>query len=223
MAARLGAGAITAFWRTTRWQIEGQDHVDALRADGRGFVAAFWHGRLLFTPFCVPQGQRTLAVISNSRDGDLIGAIVARFGVEAVRGSSNDPRKTDRDKGGREAFGAALAALQAGAVVGITPDGPRGPRMRAQPGVAVLSAAAQVPVLPLAVSTRRGRLLGSWDRFLMPRPFDRGVVLYDAPLPPPPRGDEAALEAHRLAIEARLNALTAEADRRMGRGTVEPA
>lgn len=223
MAARLGAGAIAALWRTTRWQIEGRDHVDALLADGRGFVAAFWHGRLLFTPFCVPQGRRTLAVISNSRDGDLISATVARFGVQAVRGSSNDPRKSDRDKGGREAFAAALAALQGGAVVGITPDGPRGPRMRAQPGVALLAAAAQVPVLPLAVSTARGRLLGSWDRFLLPRPFDRGVVVYGAPLPPPPRGDDAEIEAHRRAVEAQLNILTAEADTRMGRSPVAAA
>lgn len=223
LLSRLGALAMRLVHATTRWTVVGAAHRAAVVETGGPFIAAFWHGRLFFSPFWVPRGRRTLAVISNNHDGALISDTVARFGVEAVRGSTADPRKRFRDKGGRLAFAAALAALEAGAVVGITPDGPRGPRMRAQPGVAALSVAAQAPVLPVAFATRRGRLLRGWDRFLVPLPFDRGVLVYGAPLVPPLRGDEAAVEAHRLAVEQALNAVTAEADQLAGRAPVAPA
>ena len=223
LLSHVGALAMRLAHATTRWTVVGAANRAAVVDTGGAFIAAFWHGRLFFSPFWVPRGRRTLAVISNNHDGALISDTVAHFGVEAVRGSTAHPGKRFRDKGGRLAFAAALSALESGAVVGITPDGPRGPRMHAQPGVAALSVAAQVPVLPVAFATCRGRLLRGWDRFLVPMPFDRGVLVYGSPLAPPPRGDEAAAEAHRQAIEAALNAVTAEADRLAGRTPVAPA
>lgn len=223
LLSRLGALAMRGVHATTRWTVIGAEHRDSLLADGVPFIAAFWHGRLFFSPFWVPRGRRTLAVISNNHDGELIAETVARFGVEAVRGSTADPRKRFRNKGGGAAFAAALDALGTGAVVGITPDGPRGPRMHALPGVAGLSMAAQVPVLPVAFSTRRGRVLRGWDRFLVPLPFDRGVLAFGPAIAPPPQGDDGAIEAHRVRIEAALNTVTAEADRRCGRDPVLPA
>jgi lysophospholipid acyltransferase (LPLAT)-like uncharacterized protein len=221
-AARLGAAWIALCWRTTRWTEEGRPRRDALIAGGGPVVAAFWHGRLFFSPLWAPPGRRTVAMISDNRDGDLITAVVARFGVQTARGSSADPRKPRKDKGGADAYAEGLAALKAGGVVAITPDGPRGPRMRAQPGVAALSIAAQAPVLPVAVSTARGRFAPSWDRFLAPLPFDRGAMLWGAPIPPPARDDPGALEAHRRAIETALNALTARADALAGRAPIPP-
>ncbi len=221
LLSRLGAAYVRLCWATTRWTVEGRGHAEALIAGGGPFIAAFWHGRLLFSPLWIPPGRRVFAMISNNHDGALIAALVARFGVRGVRGSSAHPGKRDRDKGGREAFAAAVAALEGGGVLGMTPDGPRGPRMRAQPGVAALSAATGAPVLPVAFATRGGRTARSWDRFLLARPFDRGVTLYGPPIPPP-AGDPASVEAHRLAIEAALNALTARADRMTGRPPIEP-
>jgi lysophospholipid acyltransferase (LPLAT)-like uncharacterized protein len=222
VAARLGAGWIALCWRTTRWTEEGRAHRDAAAARPGGLIAAFWHGRLFFSPLWPPPGRRTLAMISENRDGALIAAVVARFGIDAVRGSSADPRKPGKDKGGRRAFAAGLRALREGGVLAVTPDGPRGPRMRAQPGVAALSTTGRAPVLPIAVSTARGRFSSSWDRFLVPRPFDRGAMLWGAPIEPPPTDDPAAVEAHRRAIEAALIALTARADRLAGREPIAP-
>ena len=221
--ARIGALAMRAVRLSIRWTVIGAEHRDGVLRAGGPVVAAFWHGRLFFSPFWAPAGRRTIAVISHNSDGALIAETVAQFGVESVRGSTFDPRKPDRDKGGREVFASALAGLQDGAVVAITPDGPRGPRMRAQPGVAALSVAAQAPVVPIAWSSRRAAMTRGWDRFLIPRPFDRGVLIYGAPLVPPQAGDPAAIECHRAAIEAALNAVTAEADRLAGRAPVHPA
>ncbi|MGF1659724.1 MAG: lysophospholipid acyltransferase family protein [Rubrimonas sp.] len=220
--ARLGAGYVALCWRTTRWRIEGRAHLDDLLARGGPIIPAFWHGRLIFSPLWAPPGRRIFAMISNNRDGDLIAEVVGRFGVETVRGSTADPRKEEKDKGGRAAFVGGLQALREGGVLAITPDGPRGPRMRAQSGAAGLSVAAGAPILPIAWSARHARMLGSWDRFLLPIPFDRGLMIYGAPLEPPPRAaGEAGVEAHRLRLEAALNALTAQADAAMDRPPVE--
>ena len=182
--AWLGAGYLALLGRTMRWQVEGGAHLDGLLARPDSFVAAFWHGRIAFSPLLVPAGRQGVAMISDNRDGALIAAVAARFGVEAVRGSSFDRRKR-RDKGAAAAYRAAHAALaRPGTVLAVTPDGPRGPRMRAQAGVAHLALAAGVPVLPVAVSARGAILLRSWDRFLIPLPFARAVVVYGPPLAP---------------------------------------
>lgn len=223
VGARLGAGYIRLVTVTTRWDVVGRGHLDALLARGGGFIPSIWHGRLFMSPTFAPPGRHTVAMISQNRDGALIAAIVARFDVAAVRGSTYDHAK-GRDKGGGEAFsGARSAILTRDAVVAITPDGPRGPRMRAQPGVAALSIATGAPVLPVAFSVRRGVNLRSWDRFLMPLPLGRGVIIYGPPLMPPgPEASEAAVEAHRLAIEAATTAVTDQADDLCGRPRVAP-
>jgi lysophospholipid acyltransferase (LPLAT)-like uncharacterized protein len=221
--SHLGAATMRLVWHSTRWSVEGLEHRNAVLAGGGPVVTAFWHGRLFFSPFLAPPGRETVAMISNNSDGALISAIVARFNVGAVRGSTRDPRKRERDKGGREAYDAALAALGRNAVLAITPDGPRGPLMRAQGGAALLSIAAQAPVLPWSISTRHARFTRSWDRFLIPRPFDRGLLIYGPPIQPPAAADEDAVERHRLAIETAVTAVTQEADRRMGHPPLTPA
>lgn len=223
--ARLGAGYIALVRASVRWQVEGRDAFTAELAKGRGMVAAIWHGRLFLSPTWAPEGHETIAVISNNADGGLIAAIVGRFGVQAIRGSTYDKTK-QRDKGGAEVTMAALSGLSRRAVVAITPDGPRGPRMRAQAGVARLAITSGAPVVPMAFSVRRGWLVRSWDRFLLPAPFTRGVEIYGRVLHPPTAAEVAAdpaLEAGFLAeIEAVLTEVTQRADALCGRPRLEP-
>lgn len=190
--------------------------------EGKPTIIAFWHGRLGLCVRLAPEGRRIVAVISANRDGELYARLLGRFGIEAVRGSTANPRKS-KDKKGRDAFHGAIKALREGAILGITPDGPRGPRMRAQQGVAAISAITGATVIPATMSTARARTLSTWDRFLAPLPFDRGVGLFGGPIPPPSTDDPEAVEEHRRVIEEALNALTAEADRRVGRAPAAPA
>jgi hypothetical protein len=98
--------------------------------------------------------------------------------------------------------------LAAGDNVVITPDGPRGPRRVAAPGVAQLAALAGLPVMPCAARTSRARVLGSWDRMVLPLPFARGVIVVGALV----AVDRAAPGAALPMIEAALTAACDSAD-----------
>lgn len=86
----------------------------------------------------------------------------------------------------------------------------------------MLSVATGLPVQPVTFSTAWGRVLGSWDRFLLPWPCGRGVIVWGEPLRPPPGNDPAAVEGYRLEIEDALTAITRRADELCGRAPVSP-
>ena len=92
--------------------------------------------------------------------------------------------------------------------------------MRAKPGIIKIAQLSGAPIVPVGAAVTRRRLLGSWDRFCLAWPFCRGVILVGEPINVPPGLSSDGLEGHRLELERQLNALTAEADRRCGHGSV---
>ena len=214
-ACWIGAQYIRFVHATGRWQTVRGEVPHRYWEAGRPFILSFWHGRLLMMPYCWPRGTTIHMLISQHRDGRLIADTVAHFGIDTVAGSSS--------KGGAQALRAMVKALKAGECVGITPDGPRGPRMRASDGIVSVARLAGVPVIPATYATRSGRVLGSWDRFLVAAPFTRGVIVWGEPIEVPRDADADALEATRLKIETAMNAITAEADGLGGRTPVDPA
>ncbi len=202
-------------YATSRWQTLGREEADALLRAGRPFIAAFWHGRLMMAP----QGWRAEpvmhVVVSRHRDGESIARAVRHLGVATIRGS--------RTRGGAAALRASLRLLREGGYLGITPDGPRGPRMRVQPGIIALARLSGVPILPATYAVSRRKVAGSWDHFVIALPFSRGVYLWGQPIHVAADADEAAMERSRLLLEERLNALTADADRMVGAAPIEPA
>jgi lysophospholipid acyltransferase (LPLAT)-like uncharacterized protein len=222
VSARLGEAYIRLVKATTRWRVEGREHYDRLLGEGTGVIVVMWHGRLFMSPYWGDRHRRTVAMISNNRDGELIASIVRRFGIHAVRGSTYDHAKA-RDKGGLRAYvGARRELKRERAIIGMSPDGPRGPCMRAQAGAAQLAIETRCPVQPVTFSTRRGRVLDSWDRFLFPLPFGPGVQIWGEPLHPPPEGDPAAAARFLERIEEALSAITFRADELCGREPVAP-
>ena len=116
-----------------------------------------------------------------------------------------------------------MRALNAGQNVGFTPDGPRGPAMRASAGIIAAARLTGAPILPLSYATTNRLVLGSWDRFHVALPFSRGVFIWGEPIRVAGDADAAAQETARLVLEERMNAITAEADRHCGRAPVAPA
>lgn len=214
-ACFIGALYIRLVRWTGRWRIEGEDIPESFRKAGKPFILSFWHGRLLMMPYCWRLANLTVVLTSTHRDGRLISRTVSHLGIDAVEGSTG--------KGGAQATRRLIKLVRGGRMIGITPDGPRGPRMRASEGVAVLARLSGVPIVPVSYSASRRRILGSWDRFLLALPFSRGVYLWGAPIEVPRDADSATLEAKRLEVEKAMNALTDRADAMMGHPPVAPA
>lgn len=210
--AALAAAYLRLVARTGRWRITIDPAAEAhLRADGR-CLAAFWHGRLAMTPFLwrtmltaagLDAATPACALISHHADGSLIADTVGRLGIEAVRGSTS--------RGGREAFWAMRRRLRDGATIAIAVDGPRGPRERAQSGVIELARSTGEAILPITFAARPAIVLRSWDGFVLPLPFARGVLAWGAPIRVP--RSVPLIEPWRLELEGALMALTLSADR----------
>lgn len=131
-------------------------------------VYAFWHGRLLMIPMLNPTNRKMQVLISTHRDGEMIARTMHRFDLGTVRGSTT--------RGGATAAMQAVKALQAGQNVAVTPDGPKGPLMKLQPGVLTIAQMAGVPVLPVTYSASRFKRMRTWDRFFIALPF--GTLYY---------------------------------------------
>jgi lysophospholipid acyltransferase (LPLAT)-like uncharacterized protein len=211
--------ALLAAWlafvhRATRWQVVLHPETRALLDAGRPIILALWHERL---PPLVCQWTRYPErgqgpklplhfVISGHRDGRMIAAIAARLGVPSIEGSTS--------RGGREALARMLTLLSSGtAAVGITPDGPRGPRRVAQQGVAALAQLSGCPIVCAGGATRHNLRLKSWDRMMVSLPFGRGAMVVGPPLALARRGDQAEALAR---IKAALDEVTDQADRLVG-------
>jgi lysophospholipid acyltransferase (LPLAT)-like uncharacterized protein len=201
---------IRLVYATNRWIVEGGERPIRLRQEGRSFILAFWHGRLMMIPMAWQRLAPMHMLISAHRDGRIIADAVTYFGVESIPGSTR--------RGGSAALRTMLKRLDAGECVGITPDGPRGPPTIASSGIVNVARLAGVPIVPVVFATSRRRVLRSWDRFHLALPFGRGVFLWGEPIAVAPDLDAAGLERARLLVESRMNEMAAEADRRVGHG-----
>ncbi len=211
----LAANYIRFVYVTSRWREEGREPAHELTRGGRPYIAAFWHGRLLMAPTGWHSRAPVSVMISQHRDGEMIARTMHHCGVSTVRGSTT--------RGGSKALRELLLAVKNGRNVAITPDGPRGPRMRAQSGIVLLARLSGAPIVPATYAVSRRKLASSWDRFVIALPFSRGLYLWGAPIHVARDADDDALEAARMDLEISLNELTETADRRMGVEPVIPA
>lgn len=199
-----GGGALTALLRTTRWTVRNREWYDRWWGSRKPVVFALWHGRLLPCSY-YHRGERLATLISQHRDGDYIAGVVEGWwGYHAIRGSSS--------RGAAAAMRGIVRVLRQGQAIAITPDGPRGPRQEMKPGLLAAAQLAEVPVIPVSAGADRAWWIGSWDRFLIPKPFSRVVLEYGEPVFVPREGGAAALEEAGAEVERRLNEMTARID-----------
>jgi lysophospholipid acyltransferase (LPLAT)-like uncharacterized protein len=170
---------------------------------GKPVLLAFWHGRMLYFVHLYHRAHFTV-LVSRSRDGEFIGQVLARFGVHATRGSSS--------RGGTRALLELARRVREGYHAAFTPDGPRGPCYQVQPGIVAVAKKTGAPILPVTYNARWKRVFRSWDRFILPLPFSRVVVVYGEPIYVPPQASAAVLQAKRRELEASLRRVTEIAD-----------
>lgn len=175
----------------------------ALLDSGSQVILAFWHGRLLMVTQVYPRKGLT-ALISLSKDGELIARTMGYLGVRSVRGSTS--------RGSLGGVKALFRAAHQGRDLVITPDGPRGPGMKAQMGIIQIASRTGLPIIPLSFSTEKKRVFKSWDSFNLPRLFTRGVFVCSEPQFVAPGATPEQMEAARARLESALREATVRAD-----------
>jgi lysophospholipid acyltransferase (LPLAT)-like uncharacterized protein len=199
---------IRLVYRTNHWTVEGREAPRQLIAEGRAFIGAFWHGRMMMIPMAWQRMAPMHMLISAHRDGQIIADAVSYFGIQAIAGSTR--------RGGSMALRNLLKKLKEGDCVAITPDGPRGPTMTVSIGIVNAARLAQVPIVPITYATSRRWMFPSWDHFHVALPFGRGLFLWGQPIEIATDLGETGVEDARSLIEARMIEMVDEADRRVG-------
>lgn len=201
LAPYLGFAYLTLVKWTTRLRWQDRSIPDQLRRDKQGYIFAFWHNRQVF--FTTTHGGQGYSVmVSLSRDGEIIAKVMELVGIGAVRGSSS--------RGSSTALREMIAIKRRGGGLGISPDGPKGPVYEVKPGVVFLAQKLQIPIVPITNALSRKLVLKrSWDKFQVPLPFGRGVVMHGKPIWVK-EGDD--LEAKAAELKAAMDKITRAAD-----------
>jgi hypothetical protein len=180
----------------------------AERIRTRRFIFALWHSRILL-PSYIHKKLNASVMVSNSADGEIVSQVLERYGHKTIRGSTG--------KKGLRALMRQINDMRTNLRPGVvTPDGPQGPRHKVQHGVVLLAQKTGVPIIPVACSSKRRKVFNSWDRFILPFPWTKGVVTYGEPIHVPPDADQSAITACMKELELELNRITAEADQFFG-------
>lgn len=203
--APIAAFLIRAIGATWRVRVEGQSPFDAIQ---RPLLGALWH-RSVFLAAHHFRDRRVAVMVSHSRDGDWIEALLSCLGyAPSPRGSSS--------RGGAVALRQQIRAARETGLAALLCDGPRGPAGVAKPGAILLARVCGAPLWPVAFSARPALRLGSWDRMLLPLPFARVLCAYGEPIVCPRDADVATQEALRVRLDTTLQRMTEELDRRLG-------
>jgi lysophospholipid acyltransferase (LPLAT)-like uncharacterized protein len=204
LVANTGALAIRALGFSWRIRIEEEEQLAVARSLSAQVIFVFWHGRLLPLAF-THRNRRIHVLASEHADGEMLGQTIRRLGFGHVRGSST--------RGGTRAILELAEKVRAGYDLGVTVDGPRGPRGVVKAGVLEVARQTGAAIIPITAASDRHRTFKSWDAFELPAPYARVVVRYGEPVLVDASADRALVEARRLDVERALTRITDEADR----------
>jgi len=184
---------------TLRYRIEGLEQLEA-KYQGKPVIYALWHNRIFAMPYTrskLAKGRELVVLTSASKDGAILENAVSVFNIGAVRGSSS--------RRGAAALVALRKKIKAGASICITPDGPRGPRQKLQPGIVKLAQASGAPILAINVEFSKCKQLKTWDQFRVPWPFSKVYVKVEDGIDIPRDIDQSAFEQQVRDIELLMN------------------
>jgi hypothetical protein len=169
----VGQGLVRLILRTCQWEVEGLEEFKRL-ATSEKCLLMLWHNRLALTPFILYRYAHHFtyaAVVSNSRDGQLIGRVVQSYRTGKTIRVSHQAR--------HQALKEIIACLdKKEAIVIITPDGPRGPIYKVKPGSALAALQTEAYVIPLTWEADRYWTFKTWDQLRLPKPFAKIKVTF---------------------------------------------
>lgn len=185
---------VKLLYKTIRWEIIGLENIK----DKEGpFVFSFFHGRMMMLAFLYPYIKKSECVkmiLSPHFDGEIGSLIAEKFGIDSIKGSSS--------KGSLKLLKEINKIKNCD--IAITPDGPRGPFHKVKNGVIYISKITGYPIIPLSYSVSKGKRLKSWDKFLIPFPFSKGVYIIGKPFFVPQSLDKSNIESLAKSLEEEM-------------------
>jgi len=181
--------------RTLRYEVDDRAGIIG-QPVARNYIGALWHNRLLIFPLVLRRffsNRRGAALISASRDGELLSDAIHRFDYDVIRGSSS--------RLGATALLQLSDVLANGGDVVITPDGPRGPAYEIGPGMVFLAQKTGAEVLPVNLEYSSCWRLKNWDRFIIPRPFSKVRLIIGRPEKIRATSSDEEFEAERIRLQ----------------------
>jgi lysophospholipid acyltransferase (LPLAT)-like uncharacterized protein len=174
----------------------------------RGVLFVCWHDHT-FVPLHVCRRKNIGVMMSRSRTGQIQAAFWRLHGWPTVWGSA-------KKREGILALRETLRLLRSGQSLAFTPDGPKGPRHEAKPGVVYMASNAPAAIIPLGVASNRFWQLPTWDRYLIPKPFARVHIHLGQPLEVPPNLSKDDMAQWQARVQDAISAAVAVCQQRVG-------
>ncbi|MBN1638286.1 MAG: lysophospholipid acyltransferase family protein [Ignavibacteriales bacterium] len=159
--------------KTLRVKVKNKNNIERFIKERQNFVIAFWHGTMLYAWYYCRKNKMA-ALVSQSKDGELLTRILKKWRYNIVRGSSSI--------GGKEAINIMVDLSKEDYSIAITPDGPRGPALEMKAGAVVTAKKSAIPLVLIAVAYKRKKILNSWDKFQIPFPFTKCCIVFAEPI-----------------------------------------
>ena len=161
---------IKVCFNTSLWYLKNENEILSMLKNKKKIIVIFWHNRLLMASFCWNYENNFRMLISGHRDGQIISNAVSHLGIGTIQGSSSKNKMSSLKE--------ILKSLKDSNVVGITPDGPRGPREKIKDGIVSLIRKTDATVIPLSYSAKFKIQVNSWDKFIFVTPFNKFVAVW---------------------------------------------
>lgn len=193
---------VTVLLNTCKIKIHRDESFKKLIETKQNFVVAFWHGKMMIGWY-LHKNSNCAALVSKSKDGNILAHVLTRWNYKVVRGSSH--------VGGNEALSTITDLIKQNYSMVITPDGPTGPVYKMKAGAVIAAKRTEVPLILVGICSKRKINLKSWDKFEIPLPFSRIEVVYSEPIYIDKELDYEQTSQKILECEAMLNKLQKDA------------
>ena len=206
----IGSIYVLTVYKTSKVNLKNRKKIENLLERNESFIYSFWHDQLLMCPLTWQSNSNIKVLISKHRDGDIIAQLISNLGFEAIRGSTHKTNKI-KNKGGLLSARKMIKSLKNGISIGISPDGPKGPRHKVSDGILSISRLSKSVILPVGIGFKKKWVLNTWDKFIIPKPFNEITVVWGDPISA--ITNEKNNHQFKIKLENKMNNLTAQANK----------
>ena len=181
---------------TSSIQFENESIPKQFWNNDKPFILAFWHSQLMMIGFSWKKKQNVNILASSHSDGRF-GAIVGKyFNLNNIQTSEKNKSVSLRS---------IFKLLNDNNYIGITPDGPRGPKEIVSEGIIKIAKTSKVPIIPIGFWSSKNFKLKSWDSFLITLPFSKCSFVWNKPLEIPYNIQENQIQHYQKLLQEKIN------------------